>query len=314
MDVMAADVWFVMPVHRRAPEARDYLRDALASLAAQTDPGWRLVLVLDAAPAQVLALRRDTDAAIAAVGVAERAIVLSQPDQRGPGAARNAGILAACDGGARLVAFLDSDDVCRSDRLAVTRAAFAADADVDLFYSAFEVIDEGSRSRDPGELPGSIAEILQRQDDTATVSQRPWRRMACQDGYLSLTSTVCVRAELAAAVPFPATYVSEDWHSWLRMFAAARRVAYSPEPLAGYRVPAGAGTGSRAEHGHFSWIKALVDSDAVTRVLIGEVARGALTEEEALLALAEHRHMSAATARSDAEEHLAGTLEALGGL
>lgn len=311
MDASSEDFWFVMPVHTRGPVAAGYLEQSLASLAVQTDPGWRLVLVLDTASEEAAELRRTVDGSVAAAGVAGRTVILVQPNRQGPGSARNAGVAYAGDAAAAFVAFLDSDDVCRPDRLAVTRAAFAADDRVDMFYSAFEVIDEQGDLRGPAQLPGSIVEILERQDGAASVSPRPWRRMACVDGYLSLTSTVAMRVELAASTPFPATYVSEDWHTWLRAFAAARHVAYSAEPLTRYRVPTAQASGSRSEQGHFSYLKALVDADAVARVLLSEVARGGMTEQQALQALAEHQRMAAGTARSDSANTLADTLQAL---
>ncbi|MFI0433784.1 MAG: glycosyltransferase [Candidatus Nanopelagicales bacterium] len=312
LDAAAAEFWFVMPVHRRGTGADGYLVSSLASLAAQTDRCWRLVVVLDASPDLVGDLQAAVADAVASAGIADRSTVIVQLEQGGPGAARNAGIAAAREAGAQFVAFLDSDDVCRPDRLAVTRAAFVDDDTVDMFFSSFELIDEHGDVRGQTDLPGSIAEILARQAALPPVLHRPWLRMACSDGYLSLTSTVALRAEVAAAVPFPATFVSEDWHTWLRAFAIARSVAFSPEPLTEYRVPTEVASGSRSEHGYFSWLKALVDSDAVARVLIGEVARGELSEQAALHALAEHRRMSAITARSDFATVLADALDALG--
>ena len=61
MDASSEDFWFVMPVHTRGPVAAGYLEQSLASLAVQTDPGWRLVLVLDTASEEAAELRRTVD-------------------------------------------------------------------------------------------------------------------------------------------------------------------------------------------------------------------------------------------------------------
>lgn len=92
------------------------LRRALASIEAQTDPDWRVIVVDDASPHPA----RDELAPLGA-GLRARITLIEQPN-RGPGGARNTGLdaLTADDLAA---AFLDSDDVWDAGHLARARIA-----------------------------------------------------------------------------------------------------------------------------------------------------------------------------------------------
>ena len=104
------------------------LRDALASLQRQTYANWEALVVNDAGA--------DVAAVVDAAAGDVRRIDL--PQQRGPAAARNAGIRAARGS---VVAFLDDDDLYAAghlaDLVAVLRASRAA-----LAYSGVELVEE----------------------------------------------------------------------------------------------------------------------------------------------------------------------------
>lgn len=305
---------FVMPFSPRWPTAHEYLSLALRSLAAQSEPDWSLVLVIDplaGQPTQPEHLSMVSEA-VDTAGVADRTTVLQLPTHAGPGAARNAGVAKAASDGAAMVLFADADDLYDPRRLSRTREIFEAHPEVDMLYSTFSVIDERGRERRRGDLPPSIQEILNAHGSEVVVGPGPWEAVVGQIGYTSLTSTVAVRTALATSCPFPHTSVSEDFHTWVRMFAAARSVAYLPEALTSYRVTREATSGTRADVADFYWIKAAVDADGLFRVLLAQVASGAMTQSAAEDVLREFWTRSAVTARSEGIGPLADTLVGLG--
>jgi O-antigen biosynthesis protein len=122
------------------------LRDALASLQRQTYANWEALVINDAGA--------DIAAVVDAAAGDLRRIDL--PRQRGPAAARNAGIRAARGS---VLAFLDDDDLYAAGHLADLVAALRASRAA-LAYSGVEVVEErvldGKRvpvSREPF-LPG----------------------------------------------------------------------------------------------------------------------------------------------------------------
>jgi glycosyltransferase involved in cell wall biosynthesis len=285
---------FVVPYHPDRPSSVDHLREAVGSVLTQTDDRWLLVIVHDpceGAPDQGPFL----DSLVRPLG--DRAGIVDLARTHGPGGARNAGVDWAAAHGAGLIAFLDADDVCEPHRLATLHAAFEARPRAGFVYSSFTVIDEESLPRLTSDLPAPIAEILAQQTPEDRVLLRPWREMACERGYMSLTSTVAVRTDVALRCRFPETMVSEDTHAWLRMFALCEEVLYLADRLTRYRVPrVPRGSASRERSGDgFYWTKALVDADACFRVLMDEMAAGALGRREALEALTAFWHRVGAT-------------------
>lgn len=304
---------FVMPVHFRTSDGPRWLRESLASLAGQSDPAWTLIAVIDpgsahATPADTAELVEET---MADLGRPDSVTTLTLDEPSGPGVARNLGVRHAAELGHPLVFFLDSDDIARPNRLARQRAALARPG-VRMSYSAFDVIDEEGRRRAAASVPPSIQEILARFKSIDTDMASPWQFMACEAGYMSLTSSVAVHTDLALATPFPATHVSEDLHVWLRMFAASPLVAALAEPLVSYRLPEASGGGTRGRYGDdFYWIKGLVDTDALVRVLLVEVGAGRLSAAEATEILDRAFERSAVTAEREGVSLLADTLRGL---
>src|SRR5262249_23148954 len=96
---------------------RHRLPRAIASVQAQDGVRFELIIVDDASG--------DGTPAYLATLADPRIRVITCDRNRGPSAARNTGLAAAQ---ADIVAFLDSDDIYRSGRLAAPLAAFAADS------------------------------------------------------------------------------------------------------------------------------------------------------------------------------------------
>ncbi len=124
---MTPDVSVVMPVHDGAA----FLPQAIATIDAQGAAGLEIVLVDDGST--------DATPAFAAALAAERGdrVQVLRTEQRGPAAARNAGI-AAARGSA--IALLDVDDLWPAGRLAALRAPLDADPTLDAVVGKIEIV------------------------------------------------------------------------------------------------------------------------------------------------------------------------------
>jgi glycosyltransferase involved in cell wall biosynthesis len=134
---MADDVSCIVPVF----EGERYLKEAIASILAQTSPPLEVIVVDDGS----------TDRSVAiAESFGDPVLVLRQ-DHRGVSAARNRGVQAARGA---LLAFLDADDLFLPEKLALQRARFAARPDLELSAAHTEnfwspELPEDFRDHDP---------------------------------------------------------------------------------------------------------------------------------------------------------------------
>lgn len=137
-------VSIVTPAYRAAR----FLPATLASVEAQGEPDWELLVVDDASP--------DETAEIAAAAAARepRIRLLRQPENRGPAAARNRALAAARG---RYVAFLDADDLWLPQKLE-RQIAFMRATDAAISFTAFRRIDEsGTRTGRLIRVPARLA-------------------------------------------------------------------------------------------------------------------------------------------------------------
>lgn len=133
----------------------------------------------------------------------------------------------ACSG--ELIALCDQDDVWLPERLRAAVDAFVADDALTLLFSDATLIDESGEA-----LPNTVFESIR-----FTRSER--REVQRGEAFRTLIrrnvvtgATAVFRAELLRrAVPFPASWVHDEW---LAIIAAAiGRVAFLPIPLIRYR-------------------------------------------------------------------------------
>jgi len=115
-----------------------YLSTAIASVLAQTDRDFELIIVDDSS----------TDDSVAVVRACEdpRVRLIVQP-HKGLGAARNNGIRAASG---RYIAFLDADDIWAKDKLASQCEILDRDPNIGLVYTRFGTIDPEGRLQSSG--------------------------------------------------------------------------------------------------------------------------------------------------------------------
>ncbi|MFG2296344.1 glycosyltransferase family 2 protein [Streptomyces sp. NPDC048603] len=265
---------FVMPYYGDGNASAEYLAQSVAGLHAQTDPGWRLVVVDDASPRPQdrNRLRELRDAC------PDRVHVIRQETNRGQGACRNTGVRWAADQGAEIILFQDADDLAHPRRLEVTRRILTDHPEADFVYSPFTVVDEHGHEVPEGRLTPSIREILHSHRNAPVEGADAWIRIGTETGYTSLTSTVSVRTALAVDHPFPEVRGSEDAHTWLRMSAGGTGFTYAPSIPGRYRIPQqGGGSSDRDRIGaDYYRRKAEVDTDGFRQAVSIALRRGSI--------------------------------------
>ena len=200
-----------MPVY----QGREYLAAAIESVLAQTFERFELLVVDDGST--------DGSAAIALSYVERDSRVhYRKQENAGQGAARNAGIGAACGGA---VAFLDQDDLWLPDKLA--RQLPLLD-DTNVVYSDTYILRDGGSSREERfsdhlegwSVPATLESLIVG-NTISVLTALLSRRLALEHG--GFTSD-------------PALQGVDDYDLWLRLAAAGVTFSYVPEPLAVYRV------------------------------------------------------------------------------
>jgi glycosyltransferase involved in cell wall biosynthesis len=196
-----AQVAVVVPVRDRAA----MVREAIASVVAQTYRDWALVVVDDGST------DGSAEAASRAAAGAGRTLVVSGPP-RGVAAARNAGAAAA---DSVWIAFLDSDDLWLPPKLARQMAWLAAHPACRLAQTEERWLD-GGRPRNPRLRHRKVERLFPRGLELCLVSP----------------SAVIVRRDLfEAAGGFDESFpVCEDYELWLRL-GLREPVGLVPEPL-----------------------------------------------------------------------------------
>lgn len=202
----ALRVSVVIPTYNRA----GYLREALASVFAQTLPPWEVIIVDDGSTDNTEQVIRD----------AARSVKFCQQAHKGVAEARNLGLENASGD---LIAWLDSDDLWEPDFLAAIVPLLAQDASLDGVYTGITLIDtKGVRLREATrvEPPDMLYAALIRNNFLATPSIVA--RKACYDQAGGFDSQL---------------RIAEDYDMWLRL-ARRHRVVGLPRPLVRIRVHA----------------------------------------------------------------------------
>ncbi len=256
-----------------------WLRNALKSVEVQTDKDWKIIIVDDASPES-------------SVKEFLRTISKEKPDRietvflrknKGPGNARNIGILRASMLGCPFVLYLDSDDIASPERIEMTRNAFRTHPSVGVVYSSFDVIDENGRDVDDKNILPSIREIQEQLKAEPPQGRGVWRRIGIETGYINLTSSTSVRTSLALKYPFPQERVSEDYYTWLVYSASGWEYMYLDSLSTKYRIPQnkdGSRTRTLMGGDHmFNLRKSFVDVKGFQKALDlacnnGEISRG----------------------------------------
>jgi glycosyltransferase involved in cell wall biosynthesis len=209
-----SDVDVLIPVRNGAR----FLPDCLDSVFAQTFPAHAVIVVDDGST-------DETPRVLDSYATRWPSLQVIRSEARGVSRARNLALQASQ---APFVAFLDSDDIWRPDKLAKQMALFeAARAEVGFVHCAYFCIDENDR---PTAAPRG-----------ARPSKRGHIFADLLEGYAlsgSASAVVARRRLVEAAGGFDESlFHGEDWDLWLKM-AKSSQVDFAPEALTGIRIRA----------------------------------------------------------------------------
>ncbi|MGH7354696.1 MAG: glycosyltransferase [Candidatus Rokuibacteriota bacterium] len=214
MTVPAVSV--LMSVHNGAP----WVRDAIASVLAQTERALELIVVDDGST-------DDTAAVIAGATAGDRRVRVVRQAHAGLTKALNRALALAT---APLVARLDADDVALPERLARQRAFLDAHPDVGLLGSACREVDTAGRE---------LRVVSPPTDDAAI------RRALIRRNPFVHSSVMLRRAVVTAAGGYDESLaVAQDYDLWMRL-SRATRLANLAEPLVTRRLLPGRVTATR---------------------------------------------------------------------
>jgi glycosyltransferase involved in cell wall biosynthesis len=273
---------FIMP-HWRSDEklSTEHLDQAVNGILGQTDSNWILVIVDDHSP--------DVNVREYLYRIKERAPdkihLLFNTTNIGAGASRNRAVKYAASKGATVALFNDVDDVSDPKRLETVRRIFSEDAEVNVVYSTFKVIDEFGDFVPFADIAPAILEILDGHKQDVVEGYDSWISIATMKNYTNLTSSTAVRIELALKEPFYSSRISEDTHTWLRYGAHEGKFVYDNTIPSLYRIRRHTESSSRARISNFYEIKAQTDEDgffaamkiATSRCIISKSKKEELT-------------------------------------
>jgi hypothetical protein len=208
-----------------------YIREAIESVLAQTRADWELIISDDAST--------DGTAEVVAPYLEDARIryVLHAANL---GQARNWAYLLRA-GSAPIVAVLHADDRWLPEMLETALAAFAAEPELDLYYTNWYREREGRPGRNI-----ALSEPAHRLDGLAE-----YRFLAEHNACLASACFMSRAVVCAAGLPDPELAMVVDWEYFLRIAAHARTVERTDQPLMLYREHAASTTAICSTNGRF---------------------------------------------------------------
>jgi len=190
-----------------AYNAAGSIKRALDSVFSQTYGSFEVIVVNDGSP--------DTEQLESAISAYSDRVRYLKQENRGPGGARNAGILAALG---KYVAFLDSDDTWLPGHLSQQIAMLNADSSLDLVYADSVLMRDGkwittAFASEPQHPPVTFEKLLTEECTIGTSSTVTLRRAVIDAGLFDERFRCC-----------------EDFDLWLRMAFRGARMEYHSAP------------------------------------------------------------------------------------
>ena len=208
-------VSIVMPAYNAAR----FIGDAIRSVQAQTVEDWELLVIDDGSRDGTVRLAERLASADS------RIRLLKNERNRGVSETRNRGVRKARG---EWVAFLDSDDLWREDKLERQLALIEAHPGAALTYTASAFMDEDGKPYDyvlPAREEISYKELLRH------------NLLSC--------SSVMARRDVLLRHPFPGDAMHEDYAVWLEILKEVPCACGVNEPLLIYRMYPGSKSGNR---------------------------------------------------------------------
>lgn len=259
---------FIMPVKISGSECDLRLfHKAVASIVAQTDPNWVLIMIDDYSndPAVYQAIDDFK------TQLKDRLHVLYNEKNMGAGLTRNRGIEHAQQIGAPFILFNDSDDISDPRRLELVRKAFEDDPRANVVYTAFVVVDQNGVPTPMESITKSVQEIIEGNKVDIVEGENAWISIAMKKKYTNLTSCTAARTSLAIMEPFPNASCSEDCNTWMRYAAHPGKYVFLRDIVGRYTICRGVASRSRSIHADFYERMFEVDSDGFERAV--EIAK-----------------------------------------
>jgi glycosyltransferase involved in cell wall biosynthesis len=197
------------------------IESALRSVLAQTSAPHEVIVVDDGS--------RDGTLPVAGrLARRDRRIKVVSQENRGPSAARNAGIRVA---GGELVSFLDADDLWMPDYVETVQALFAARPNAGIAYGDAWALDDSTKR-----IRRETVEAWLRPPDPPPLAADEFFRELLERNFIFVSATV-PRQILLELDGFDESLPpgAEDWEMWLRIAAAGYTGAGTRRPLAVYR-------------------------------------------------------------------------------
>jgi glycosyltransferase involved in cell wall biosynthesis len=216
-----------------AYKAAAYIRETLESVFDQTYRNFEVVLINDGSP--------DTEDFERAIAPHRDRIIYVRQENRGPSAARNAGIHRARG---EYLAFLDSDDLwCPTCLGTLVELALSRQPSCDLVYS--DVLIFSDSQRDGRSQGGGMIRYSEICPSIGALTFESLLREDCQ----ASTSCTMVRRDAAiSAGLFDEDFRrAEDYDLWLRIAHRASNMAYARTVQAKHRIVPGSLSGDNLE-------------------------------------------------------------------
>lgn len=215
-------VSIVMPAYN----CEKFIEEAVASVEAQTYKNWELIIVED----------RSTDKTWEIVQKLEKEKIRICQNENNLGVARtrNRGVAIAQG---NWIAFLDSDDIWREDKLEKQVALLSSKKEAVLIFTASAFMDEAGTSK---KYILHVPECLS-------------KKQLLKQNLISCSS-VLVKKELLQQYPFPAgRMIHEDFVVWLQILSCGSSAYGIDEPLLIYRLSDQSKSGNKIKAAAMNW-------------------------------------------------------------
>ena len=228
-------VSIIMP----AWNAEKTIQDAIRSVIKQTESNWELIVIDDYSEDETYKRIRWFAARD------NRIRIYRNPVNLGVSKTRNRGVKVAKG---KWIAFLDSDDIWRADKLEKQLCLIEQKRDVDLVFTGSVFMrgweqSENNRSR---EKTNFILSYYQKVPRTIT-----YKELLKQN--LISCSSVVVKKELLMKYPMKQDIMHEDYATWLEILRAGGKAYGINEPLLIYRISGKSRSGDKRRAAQMTW-------------------------------------------------------------